>query len=214
MFGIGRLAKDIVKNLLRQHRYKLNGIQIRNAAHIADDFYAESPIRLESVTIEHNVRMGKYSYMLGGRIYSDTQIGRYCSIAANVVIGGLIHPQNWLSTNPFQYEHDLQYLEDNMRITFVGNDVWIGANSYIKAGITVGDGAIIGSGAVVIKDIPPYAIVVGVPARVLRYRFDKQTIQRLLELKWWDKDISELQELPHSNVFECLEKLEANWKRC
>jgi carbonic anhydrase/acetyltransferase-like protein (isoleucine patch superfamily) len=74
----------------------------------------------------------------------------------------------------------------------IGSDVWIGANCYIKDGVTIGDGAIIGTGAVVTKDIPPYSIAVGVPAEVIKKRFDEETIQELKELKWWNWDIDKI----------------------
>lgn len=70
----------------------------------------------------------------------------------------------------------------------MGNDVWVGCNSVLISGVKVGDGAIIGAGAVVTKDIPPYAIVVGVPARVIKYRFDEEVRERLLQIKWWNWD--------------------------
>ena len=82
-------------------------------------------------------------------------------------------------------------IEESLQ-SFIGNDVFIGANVTILDGVTVGDGAVIGAGAVVTKDIPPYAIVVGVPASIIRYRFDSETIEKLLDNKWWEGGISDL----------------------
>ena len=89
----------------------------------------------------------------------------------------------------------------------IGNDVWIGDNVFIKSGVKIGDGAVVGAGAVVTKDVPPYAVVVGVPARVIKYRFDEKTIAELLELKWWDLDAQIVKSLPFRDVGLCIEKL-------
>lgn len=145
----------------------------------------------------------------------QTKIGSFCSIAANVVIGAASHPVDWLSTHPIQYngifrDHFSTELNHNTgnQNTIIGNDVWIGANVCIKEGVTIGDGAVIGAGAVVTKDVPPYAIMIGSPARILRYRFDESTIQRLLESKWWERDISELKKIQFNDVKSYLNKLE------
>ena len=84
--------------------------------------------------------------------------------------------------------------------TEIGNDVWIGNGACIMGGIKIGDGAIVATNAVVTKDVPPYAIVGGVPAKVIRYRFDETTIKELLDLKWWEYDMADLGNVPWSNV--------------
>lgn len=128
---------------------------------------------------------------------SDTSImwatvGKYCAISRMVDIGGNQHNYNAPSMMPaYRIKNKLGgrlSLHPNEEMIAVGNDVWIGQGVSIvrKAGLTVGDGAVLGSGAVVTKSIPPYAIAVGVPARVVRYRFDPDTIERLLALRWWD----------------------------
>jgi virginiamycin A acetyltransferase len=122
-------------------------------------------------------------------------IGRFCSIAAEVkfIMNGGNHPTTWLTTYPLPVFGNGWTLATppawpHKGDTTIGNDVWIGYGAVIMPGITVGDGAIIATASVVTKDVPPYAIVGGNPATVLRYRFDDTTIARLLALRWWEWD--------------------------
>ena len=94
------------------------------------------------------------------------------------------------------------------QLTQVGNDVWSGHNVNVMAGVNVGDGVIIAAGAVVTKDVPPYAIVAGVPAQIIRYRFSEKNIERLLALKWWEMELSELSGLSFKDIEKCLDALE------
>ncbi len=118
-------------------------------------------------------------------------IGRYCSIAddVHVLLGGN-HRTDWVTTFPFsELWHDhARYLNGHPSSNgdvIIGNDVWIGRSAMILSGVKIGDGAVIGARAVVTKDVPPYAIVGGNPARLIRYRFDEETIRKLLEIQWW-----------------------------
>ena len=148
----------------------------------------------------HNMQLGDYSYLSKNASVTNTSIGKFCSIGPNFCCGLGLHPTTGLSTAPMFYStlkqngvtlcHTNQFQETKQ--TTIGNDVYIGANVTIIDGATIGHGAVIGAGAVVTKDIPPYAIAVGVPARVIKYRFDPDTIQRLLESRWWDLPESEL----------------------
>jgi virginiamycin A acetyltransferase len=123
-------------------------------------------------------------------------IGKFCSIAcgAKFLFNSANHTLHSLSTYPFPIffeEWDLEKARvaeawDNHGDIVIGNDVWVGYQAVILCGVQIGDGAIIGSRAVVTKDVPPYTIVGGVPARPIRKRFDEATIQKLLELQWWD----------------------------
>ena len=181
----------------------------------------EDRITLPSLTKsmpEPRCKTGKNTYSSGYVSDRYSTIGSFCSIAANVYIGVTCHPTNWLSTSNFQYSsrpdlHDIHVADDNVktfpwtRPVHVGNDCWLGTGVIIFDGVTVGDGAIIGANAVVTKDIPPYAIAVGVPAKVIRYRFDDETVQSLLELKWWDLDDEIIAQLPFDDIHLCIEQL-------
>ena len=162
-------------------------------------------------------KMGKHSYACEyfTAASEETTIGAYCSIANNVSIGTTHHPTNFISTHPFCYfepckldKSSKQAHFDYVKPCHIGNDVWIGKSVIIMDGITVGDGAIIGANSVVTHDVPPYSIVVGSPARIINYRFDDETIKKLLELKWWNLSDEELAHLPYDNIIECINILE------
>lgn len=125
----------------------------------------------------------------------NTKIGKYTSIASDVKIGLVQHPIDWLSTSPVFYKGrdsiktKISEFEFNNKVTtIIGNDVWIGEGCFIKQGVIVGDGSIVGMGSVVTKDVEPYAIVVGNPAKLIKYRFSIEIIAKLENLKWWDLD--------------------------
>ncbi len=139
-------------------------------------------------------KIGDYTYLAPGAKLSQTTIGKFCSIGPELLCGWGIHPLSGISTAPMFYSPNRQNgvsfsetpkIEERKPIS-IGNDVFIGANVTILDGVTIGDGAVIGAGAVVTKDIPPYAIAVGCPIAITRYRFDEATVAALLELKWWD----------------------------
>jgi len=149
----------------------------------------------------HRIEIGMYSY--GGcfdasRIRPYTKIGRYCSFSDGVCVFNANHPLEYKSTHPFFYSPDFGYVDEELisrRTIEIGNDVWIGRNATILAAVRrIGDGAVVGAGAVVTKDVPDFAIVAGNPAKIIRYRFDKDTIRKLKEERWWNKDIEELKE--------------------
>lgn len=175
---------------------------------------------------ETNMRgkIGAYSYIRGGRIGSFLKsVGRYCSIAPGVTAGDSNHGSEWLSTHPFQYgsgmvfqtwtkKKDFPFKKLRLKKTSwssIGNDVWIGASAMIMPGIHIGDGAIVGAGAVVTKDVPPYAIVAGVPAKIIKYRFDEETIAKLLELQWWRFDADSLLGVDFEDVNAAIEQVKA-----
>lgn len=147
-----------------------------------------------------DVTMDRYSYCSHDCQIVCCDIGAFCSISDHVFIGGAEHPVDWVSTAPvFQnVNHSGPRKRFSifdlppMKRTVIGNDVWIGHGVTIKQGVVIGHGAVIGSGAVVTKDVPPYAIVAGVPAKVIRFRFDEKTIASLLKSEWWNMSNEEL----------------------
>ncbi len=142
--------------------------------------------------------VGKHSYGYKQFNYSWVNIesiGSFCSIAKNVSITGLNHPYTYITTSPVAYHPSRGFVEQEElpkdfykknRKVIIGNDVWIGDNVTILPSVKIGDGVIIGAGSVVTKDIPDYSIVVGVPARVIKYRFSKSEIDKLGKIKWWE----------------------------
>lgn len=179
--------------------------------------------------------IGGFTYLGGGRtlIRHVASIGRFCSIAQNVVMGQVEHPTDYLSAHPiFGGEFDWQQLADfrarnapqiakagalygehiagRAEKIVIGSDVWIGEGVLIRRGVTIGDGAVIGSRAVVVKDVPPYAIVGGVPARILKYRFAPEIIAELLRLQWWNYGVSALDSVDFTDMEQALPMIDDN----
>lgn len=161
--------------------------------------------------------IGRYSYIGYDSEVHSCDIGSFCSIANGFVVGGAKHPMNWVSTSPVFYNvgggagfHLGDLDVEELKRTFIGHDVWIGNRVTIMQGVKVGTGAVVGAGAIVTKDVPPYAVVAGCPAKVIRYRFDESTIAKLLKSEWWNLEDNILRELSNCinepNVF--LNKLE------
>ena len=158
-------------------------------------------VRIEPVALLSDVEIGDFSYLSDNAIVSNTSIGKFCSIGPNFFCGWGVHPTNGISTSPVFYSSKAQFtfskedkIDEHPKIT-IGNDVFIGANVTVLEGITIGDGAIIGAGAVVSKDIPPYAIAVGAPIQIKKYRFAENQIQSMQRIQWWNFDDEQLKEV-------------------
>lgn len=195
------------------------GLWINNLAQIGRSLTYERPARAYSAKCVGAVSLGFMTY-LGGGFIKNTNVGRFVC-CADAMIGAPEHPTNWLSVHPFQYGGG--YFKDdpaarvwesnnrfkgNSKVTHIGNDVWIGQNVIICQGVTIADGAIVAANAVVTRDVGPYEIVAGVPAKVIRTRFPQATIDRLLDLKWWNFVIPAGLGVPYTDVESALSMLE------
>lgn len=183
-----------IRNIILKLISKVEGGELysRTLRRIFEDYY--------------KVKVGMYTHggcFVPGQIDKFTSIGRYCSIAGTVRVMNRDHPMDFKSTHGLFFNPDLKLCDNDMINyipLYIGNDVWIGHNAIIAPHVrTIGDGAVIGAGAVVHNDVYPYAVVVGNPARPVRYRFRKEVVEELLASRWWEKSIEEIE--PHVDEF-------------
>lgn len=157
----------------------------RSSTTIEKKAYAVAPYYL------HNVRLGDYSYFAKNAQVANTTIGKFCSIGPNFCCGLGIHPTDGISTHPIFYRGK----QAEHKLVIIGNDVFIGANVTVLDGVTIGNGAIIGAGAVVSKDIPPYAVAVGCPIVITKYRYSEKQIAAMERIQWWNWDDDKLKDI-------------------
>ena len=157
----------------------------RSNCKIGKKAYAVAPYYL------HNVQLGDYSYFAKNAHVANTTIGKFCSIGPNLCCGLGVHPTNGISTHPMFYRGNVS----EYKPVTIGNDVFIGANVTILDGVTIGDGAVIGAGAVVSKDIPPYAIAVGCPIEIKKFRLTDKQIAAMQRIQWWNWDDDKLKDV-------------------
>ena len=165
----------------------------------------EAPASLKWTQVDHSLELGAFSYQVSGYCFA-ARIGRYCSFGEGVQIGRQNHPTDWISTSPTFYLGDRLFdlkggfagaeafhtygfaparPATRVRLTTIGNDVWIGHGAIVCAGLTIGDGAIVAAGAVVSQDVPPYAVVAGNPAVIRKFRLPAGLISPVLRSRWW-----------------------------
>ena len=197
------------------------------AGRLADQSVIEGPTSIQcTVAPGAYLDIGAYCNLSGGQI-NNLRAGRYCSISDGVSIGTHEHPTDWLTTSRTAYYPEVNGWDSLMLgeearglasrikvysgscpVTTLGADVWIGQGAFLKSGIRVGTGAIIGARATVLKDVPPYAIMVGTPARVVRLRFADALVERFLASRWWTYSIYDLFAAPMDDAARALDVIE------
>ena len=192
-------GRDYLKNKKRWHGIVRFDKSVRISV---DSFFEGNNSILANTSFSGAMGYGSY---IGEDCHIEAEVGRFCSLGNKIWITRGTHPFKgpFVSTSPVFYSPRLQTMrtfsleerfQEILSRTVIGNDCWIGVNVFIAGGLTIGDGAVILSGASVVSDVPPYAIVGGVPAKVIGYRFDADTIRWLLDVKWWEKPVEWLQE--------------------
>jgi len=174
-----------------------SGVRIGPGCSLGERVFLDDQVQL----IESAV--GRYTAIGTGTVLRRARVGAFCSLAPEVRAGLGIHPTHLLSSSPVFYSpghpaHQRIFVSERLfeesAPVVIGNDVWIGSRAMILDGIVIGDGAVVAAGAVVVKDVEPYTIVGGVPAKPIRKRFSEEQIRRLLEIKWWNRPESWLRE--------------------
>lgn len=193
-----RPIKNLVKLSFRNYLLKRNtpGLRISGKSVVVNTDLGRNN-SIQDATL-YNSKLGDFSYVGLNSYLNHVNVGKFTCIGPHVQIGLGEHPvKGFVSVHPIFYSPVKQvgisfsdkFYFNEFNKTIIGNDVWIGANVVVIGGVKIGNGAVIAAGAVVVKDVPPFTLVGGVPAKVIKSRFDENQIQQLQDFKWWDKDI-------------------------
>jgi acetyltransferase-like isoleucine patch superfamily enzyme len=212
-----------------------HGIRINPQASFAKGFVVEAPCDIKAGAYDVDL-FGGFTYLGGGSsvVSMVDVIGRFCCIASGLSTGAIEHPVDWLSCHALFYGSYREWpdvkafhADDPERLqrargkfhqdvflahgpVQIGNDVWIGEGVFIRRGISIGDGAVVAARSVVTADVPPYAIVGGVPARVIRYRFEPEIVAALLETQWWAYGLDAVEGADFSDLPSAIRTIERN----
>jgi acetyltransferase-like isoleucine patch superfamily enzyme len=185
-------VKTYIRELLLRKKFP-NSVIYSGATVDPTCVLGEHSVLFQNVALM-NSSLGAYSYVQSGSVVCNAEIGKFCSIASGVNIGlpqhsissVSSHPVFYLKNTPLPKKFSDQDLFSTIKKTVIGHDVWIGQNAIIMTGLNIATGAVIGAGAVVTRDVPAYAVVGGIPARIIKYRFEEKMRSDLLSTKWWE----------------------------
>ena len=211
------LLFSLIKYLRLKFKYPNNEIGVGSS--ISSSSLGRSVKLFKDVTVIDS-RIGDFTYVQSGAVINNAVVGRYCSIAAGVTIGGGEHPLYFLGTSPVFFDSTCplpdSFVDKNnygkayVSQTVIQADVWIGQNAIIRSGVVIGVGSVIGAGAVVVKDVEPYSVVGGVPAKHIKFRFPLEVRSRLCGSQWWEVSPDLIRECNDcfSNPAQFLDKLQ------
>ncbi len=200
--GLFELANDKARDIHNNKKFP-NAI-IEKGVTLTDDTIIGNNTLLCKNVVVNKSKIGNYSYVNHDTLIQNTTIGNYTSIAHGVKMGLGAHPLHLFSTSPVFYKKKnslkINVIKEDVNFNEykpikIGHDVWIGANVIIMDGIKIGNGAVIAAGAIITKNVPPYAIIAGIPGKIIKFRFEEQTINELEKTKWWLKNADEVQNI-------------------
>lgn len=208
-------------------RYAIRLYSLPSSITLYDDCEIEPTTSIQAGIVPHSfIKVGAFCAIGNGRL-GNVVVGRYCSLGPGFVTGVNEHPTEWLSTSRVLYQPELFGWLDHLNLPnrgeiiankhdagntskriFIGNDVWVGQDVYIKGGVTIGDGAIVAARSVVTRDVEPYTVVGGVPAKFIKRRFPKEIADRLQASQWWKYSIFDMYDIDFTKIDTAIEEIE------